>query len=335
MEKKDFSTLPKEAANMNGRPRKTTEFLGDYYKGLGDGKAELLGINTGFTKLNEATLGLDGVVVLGGIAGAGKTSFALQLALAACQLTPTLFYSLEMPRQAILTKILNRFGVKYRDILLKGRHYLTGQQSDAKYLSNKEARDLEMGRKFLEERGGKFYIRSRDRGEERINFETVKREINFLKAEHKTERVFVVIDYLQVFDVGDYKDQIDKDGKLINGFRQISDETGATILLISQKNKQGFTSTDLQTIKGSADIVYLADVVMFLDTDREKKRREARKQKSYYPQWQDDDIDSTIETYESKEEIPIDLVIGKNRYNTPTLIKLQFNGKYSVFSEML
>ncbi|GAI79800.1 unnamed protein product, partial [marine sediment metagenome] len=41
--------------------------------------------------------------------------------------------------------------------------------------------------------------------------------------------------------------------------------TGATILLVSQKNKAGFLHSGLQTIKGSVDIVYLADVVMFLE----------------------------------------------------------------------
>jgi len=66
----------------------------------------------------------------------------------------------------------------------------------------------------------------------------------------------------------------------------ISERTGATIVLISQKNKAGFTSRGLQTIKGSVDIVYLADVVMFLESDEEKTNKDNGK-----------DLDSIIATF--------------------------------------
>jgi replicative DNA helicase len=74
--------------------------------------------------------------VLGGIAGQGKTSLALQLAFDACELgTPTIFYSLEMPKRAIFTKILNRLAqVRYSDILLKGRQYLDETRQDKNLL---------------------------------------------------------------------------------------------------------------------------------------------------------------------------------------------------------
>jgi len=35
----------------------------------------------------------------------------------------------------------------------------------------------------------------------------------------KSEKIFVVIDHLQVFEVGGYRDQIDKESKLITGLR--------------------------------------------------------------------------------------------------------------------
>jgi len=60
-------------------PEPPSEDLGAYYKTLGDGTLDLLGIKTGIAELDEKTLGLDGLIVLGGIAGQGKTSLALQL----------------------------------------------------------------------------------------------------------------------------------------------------------------------------------------------------------------------------------------------------------------
>ena len=336
MSNKDFDNLPEQPVAVKGveKPKPAREFLEPYYKTLGDGTLDLLGIKTGIAELDKKTLGLDGLIVLGGIAGQGKTSLALQLAFDVCELgTPTIFYSLEMPKRAIFTKILNRLAqVKYSDILLKGRQYLDETRQDKnllgedidfyKLLTKEQADNLKQAKEKLTNTSDKFYLRSRESKEADIDFASVEQEINLIKAEHKADKVLVVIDHLQVFNAGEnYKDQIDKEGKLITGFKGISERTGATIVLISQKNKAGFTSRGLQTIKGSVDIVYLADVVMFLESDEEKKSQDNSKE-----------LDSIIATFGGQVLKRIDLVIDKNRYNAPCKIELDFNGEYSSFT---
>ncbi len=336
MSNKDFDNLPEQPVAVKGieKPKPAREFLEPYYKTLGDGTLDLLGIKTGIAELDKKTLGLDGLIVLGGIAGQGKTSLALQLAFDACELgTPTIFYSLEMPKRAIFTKILNRLAqVKYSDILLKGRQYLDETRQDKnllgedidfyKLLTKDQADKLKQAKEKLTNTSDKFYLRSRESKEADIDFASVEQEINLIKAEHKADKVLVVIDHLQVFNAGEnYKDQIDKEGKLITGFKGISERTGATIILISQKNKAGFTSRGLQTIKGSVDIVYLADVVMFLESDEEKKSQDNGKE-----------LDNIIATFGGQVLKHIDLVIDKNRYNAPCTIQLEFNGEYSSFT---
>lgn len=327
---KDFDNLEEQPVKVEGieKPKPAGEYLEPYYKTLGDGTLEFLGIETGLPELDKKTLGLDGLIVLGGIAGQGKTSLALQLAYGACgKGTPTIFYSLEMPRRAIFTKLLNRLAeVRYSDILLKGRPYLDETRQDKnllgenidtqKLLTEEQAVKLKEAKAELAKHSDRFYLRSRESKEREINFETVEREINLIKAEHKADKVLVVIDHLQVFNAGDYKDQIDKEGKLITGFKGISERTEATILLISQKNKAGFTTRGLQTIKGSVDIVYLADVVMFLESEQE-----------------DETLDNVIATFGGQTIKKIDLVIDKNRYNAPSKIELDFNGEFSKFTE--
>src|SRR3990172_8330412 len=82
-------------------PKPTSDYLEEYIASLGDGTKNMIGIETGLGELDRATLGLDGLIVLGGIAGKGKTSLALQLAFDACAKgTPVIYYSLEMPRRA-------------------------------------------------------------------------------------------------------------------------------------------------------------------------------------------------------------------------------------------
>jgi len=318
MTEKDFDTLPEQDIEIEGKPRPASEYLEEYYQTLGDGETKFLGIETDFDRLNKATLGLDGLIVLGGLAGQGKTSFALQLAFEVSDLgTPAIFYSLEMPRRAIYTKILNRVAkVRYSDILLKGRRYLTGEQIEKELLSFINKSGLLAGKDILKAVGDIFYIRTRERGEADISFETVEQEINFIKAEHKDKKLLVVIDHLQVFDVPTYRDQVDRESRLITGFKGISERTGATILLVSQKNKAGYLHSGLQTIKGSVDIVYLADVVMFLEGEKEKE-----------------DKNLVIESFRVNEPRTIYLKIDKNRYNAPTKIKMEFNGEYSEFAE--
>ena len=88
-------------------------------------------------------------------------------------------------------------------------------------------------------------------------------------------------------------------------------------ILISQKNKAGFTSKGLQTIKGSVDIVYLADLVMFLEGEKQD----------------DEGIENLIADQFGGGSKKIDLIIDKNRYNAPSKIELDFNGEYSKFTE--
>jgi replicative DNA helicase len=191
---------------------------------------------------------------------------------------------------------------------------LMGERVDFHNLFTKDEREaLDQAREKLVAIGNRLYIRSRERGEQPINFTSLEAEINLVKLQHNAERVLVVVDHLQVFDYRkDEKeratDQIDKESKLIDRFKETSEKTATPILLISQKNKQGFNSSGLESIKGSVDIVYLADVVMFLESEGEKD-----------------------ESVFSNGYRVTKLVISKNRYNPPKTLTFTFNGKSSNF----
>lgn len=325
--KEDFEAIPVNPIELQEMPKPVSVFLASYYETLGDGTTKIIGIKTGLEELDKATLGLDGLIVIGGIAGQGKTSFVLQLAYDVSELgTPALFYSLEMPRRAIFTKIFSRLSsVKYSDIMLKGGRYLnekkediylSGEDSFYNLLTPEQVKNLGEAKEKINKVSDMLYIRTQEQGEEPINFESVEKEIEFIKSYHKSDKVLVVVDHLQVFELDNYKDQIDKENKLITGFKNIVEKTGATIILVSQKNKMGFSKAGLQTIKGSVDIVYLADVVMFLESETEKE---------------DDVITSYNEQWQETTYKPLILYIKKNRYNAPCKLKLVFSGEYSSF----
>ena len=328
MTNKDFDKLPEKRIEVKGLPKTTLDDLPAYYQTLGDGSRELLGIETGITELDKATMGLSGVILLGGTAGVGKTSLALQIAYEACMRgTPIIYYSLEMPKRAIYTKILNRLSrVGYSDILLKGKPYLDpeaeekdlmGGEVDHKNLFTKDEKDaLKQAQERLVKVGDSLYIRSRERNEAKITFKTLEAEIDLVKAKHNAEKVLVVIDHLQVFKLEErVDDQIQKESKLIDGFKGVSENTDTPILLISQKNKEAIkkdgskSGSSLSDIKGSVDLIYLADIVIFLEGENES-----------------DDEKMFSNGYKK-----IKVKIVKNRYNYPKELNAIFDGKNSNF----
>lgn len=327
----DFDALPEIPATVKGLPTPASMELEAYFKTLGDGKQEYLGVETGIANIDKATMGLSGVIALGGVAGKGKTTLALQIAYETAKKgTPVIFYSLEMPKRAIYTKILSRLSrLGFTDISLKGRPYLQYSDTDLLgnavdiegYLTKDEATALREAHTKLMDVGQRLYIRSREAGERAVTFKTVEEEIALIKAVHNAERVLVVVDHLQVFnpkyEEKEYIfDQIDKEGKLIDRFKKLSDSTNTPVLLITQLNKQAFgrdsrdKSVGMEGIKGSVDIVYLADIVMALEGGAE-----------------------STDSRESTEMVK--LTISKNRYNAPGELTFLFDKRLSDFTSGL
>lgn len=99
-------------------------FLEDYQAQLGDGSRPYRGLETGYTDIDKMIQGLDRFVLLSGRSGAGKTTLAIQLAMGVVYTRylenearkangeeplpdiPLIVYSLEMPRNEIITKLV-------------------------------------------------------------------------------------------------------------------------------------------------------------------------------------------------------------------------------------
>jgi replicative DNA helicase len=294
------------------QPKPISEYLGDYIDMLGDGERELIGIKTGETQLDRALLGLNGVMVLGGKAGGGKTTLALHLAKRVAEnKTPVLFYSLEMPRIAILTKLLSSLAkVGYGEILLKGKTAF--KEGGKRELAQEDKKALQEGFSELQDIADYITIKTKDIEDGEITFDTLLADIDYLKRKHKTEEVLVIVDHLQLFTPSRVtRDQIDKEQDLINKFKEININTGASVLLISQQNKASYDNAKVTSIKGSVDIIYLADIVMFV-----KK--------------QEEDLGEIAQTFNEFAKTELELVIDKNRYNAPTTLKCSADMQYSL-----
>jgi replicative DNA helicase len=302
----------KDIEGVIKQPTPITNYLGEYIDLLGNGERELIGIKTGEVKLDRALLGLSGVMILGGKAGGGKTTLALHLAKKVAQnKTPVLFYSLEMPKISIVTKLLSSLAkVGYGDILLKGKTAF--EKGGKRELGEDSKQALQQGLIKLQEIADYITIKTRDIQDGEVTFDSLLADIEYLKRKHKTEEVLVIVDHLQLFTPSRAtRDQIDKEQDLINKFKEININTGASILLISQQNKASYDNAKVTSIKGSVDIIYLADIVMFV-----KK--------------QEEDTGEFAEVFNEFAKTDIELIIDKNRYNAPATLKCSADMQYSL-----
>lgn len=263
--KNDFDNLPEVRLDPefmeNIKP--ATDYLDTFYNELGDGTKTLLGFRTGIDKLDNHILGLRGLIVLAGQPGAGKTSFALQLAFGVCEnLTPVIFYSLEQTRKQILSIILSQESdISYRDIMLKGKALIDDNIGD---FTLKEREVLKTAKESIEKKLDNFYIRSYEENQPDISLDILSKEIKGIQLKHE-KKALIVIDQIQDLEVksSDYKDQIDKEGKVIRELSKIVSETGSCIISISHLNKEAFNKSgaNMSGVKGSVDLVYKPESV--------------------------------------------------------------------------
>jgi replicative DNA helicase len=262
----DFDNLPEVRIEPDfmEKVKPAKHYLDTFYNELGDGTKTLLGFKTGIDKLDDHILGLRGLIVLAGAPGAGKTSFALQLAFGACKhLTPVIFYSLEQTRKQILSIILSQeSGISYRDILLKGKALIDDNIGD---FTPGEREVLKTSKESVEKKLDNFYIRSYEEDQPDISLAVLRDEIKGIQTLCGKE-VLVIIDQIQDLELGggdEYRDQIDKEGQIIRGLTKIVNETGACILGVSHLNKEAMKKggANMSGVKGSVDLIYKPESV--------------------------------------------------------------------------
>ena len=212
------------------------------------------GIRTGFAELDRLTDGglFPGLYVLGGLPGAGKTTFALQLA---DQISAAghdvLFFSLEMSWHEIISKSLAR--------LCAQKH---GTRDALTALSIRRGRGAGLAREALAEysrtAAGRLAIIESEATTAAGICDRVRAELAAGKA-----APVVVVDYLQLLAQGGNK-QTAKEAtdKAIRELKLLSRREQITVIAISSLNRDNYSkSLALDALKESGAVEYSADVV--------------------------------------------------------------------------
>jgi DNA primase len=219
--------------------------------------------------LDQATLGLRGLMVMAAAPNVGKTALAVQLGTDvvvhnedAC----FVFLSLEMSRWDILTRIKCRLAEMDWKTLVFG-----SSKKDPGFYRLEQLESLRKAERKLLEIGDRILILD-ERNFPDPTVEKLVREVEAMKARTGTTRAFVLVDYLQVLPIPeqearDIRTELDADKWRIGAMRDLRDYLGGdAVMVISEARKPSGAAGErwggaLADIMGAARGAYTPDIV--------------------------------------------------------------------------
>jgi replicative DNA helicase len=224
----------------------------------------VLGVPTGFAQLDNILSGLnEGLYLLAGAPGMGKTTLALQVAAAATTDVPVVVVTFEhAPANLTLKLLCARAGVNLRDVQ-------RGYADPAKLRAAAEVWEPVAQRLAVVE------------GSSQLTVAQGRAQARRAMRHHQAERCLVIVDYLQLWakvaeDLrGNFsvRERVDMLGGLL---REMALGLHSPVLALASQNRSagnygnGKGTAALDSLKESGDLEYAADVVLFLTEAQER-----------------------------------------------------------------
>jgi len=272
------------------------------------GNNGVVGLDTGFAKLNELTTGFgDGdLIIVAARPAMGKTSFALNLVQKALDDGKGVaVFSLEMPAEQLMLRLLT---AKTSIPLQKLK---VGNMNDDEWSRLNSAADTMSTKKlFVDDNGN-------------VNIHTVRSKLRKLKSKHP-EISLAVIDYLQLMTSAGNRDRHLEVSDISRGLKLLARELEMPVIALSQLNRgvesRGDKRPMLSDIRESGSIEQDADIIMFVyrdDVYRQKEEQEKEKKARM-------DGKEYKSNFVEKAEESAEIIIGKNRNGPVGTAKLIF-----------
>ena len=267
---------------------------------LFNSKDSITGVTTGFRDLDEMTSGLQpsDLVIVAARPSMGKTAFAMNLVESVLIKAekPVLVFSMEMPADSILMRMLSSLGQINQTRVRTGKLEEDDWPRLTSAVSMLKDRPL-----YIDDTAGlsPSEVRSRAR--------RVAREI-------KQEFGMIMVDYLQLMQVPGMKEgRTAEISEISRSLKALAKELKCPVVALSQLNRSLEQRTDKRPmnsdLRESGAIEQDADLIMFIYRDE------------YY---HEDSADKGI----------AEIIIGKQRNGPIGRIKLQFQGQYTRFNDL-
>ena len=277
----------------------------------------LIGIDTGFTKLNALTSGFNrgDLIILAARPSMGKSSFAIEIILRTTKSgNGVALFSLEMPKDQIALRMLSiESGVSLQKIR-------TGKvDSYQSKLINKAKHNLSRRQIVIDDTST-------------LTMRQIRSKLRRIIANNPTIKL-AIIDYLQLISSISNKDRHIQVAEMSRGLKLLARELNIAIIALSQLNRSLETRADkrpiLSDLRESGSVEQDADLILFIYREdvykqQEEKQKAEELRKKGIP-YQSKKIENSISDTE--------LIIGKQRNGPLGIVKLDFIKENTSFRE--
>ena len=242
---------------------------------------EFMGLTQkGMPRLDRATLGLRGLMLLAAAPNVGKTALSVQLGLDLVRNNPDacfLFLSLEMPRRLIVSRMI--CNVARIDWSSLARGLEAAAEPDLSGPAGELGQRVARAGNVLSEVGQRVLILDYA-NHPAPTVESVVGQMKRLKEQTGAERGFILIDYLQVFPIPPDQEQdlqIHSEEEAnrwrVGAMKEIRDLSNDPVLVISEMYAASAESDQagMKDVVGSPRAIYTPDMVFLLKPLNEAK----------------------------------------------------------------
>jgi replicative DNA helicase len=266
---------------------------------------DMLGVDTGFQRLNTLTGGWQktDLIIVAARPGMGKTSFVLNTVQAALKRKkPVAFFSCEMSRLQLYARMCSQTSQIELEFFLKSK-----MSSDIRSKFNHLCDELSNSPIYIDDRPG-------------VDIHYIKSKARKLKREKNIE--MVVVDYLQLIELGkSHRSTNDGIGEISRQLKFLAKELDIPVICLSQlsrdvdKRPGSNKRPVLSDLRDSGNIEQDADIVMFI----------------YRPEYYGITADEDNESTAGKAA----LIVAKHRNGGLDNVIVGFDGKCTNFYDLL
>ena len=251
------SSDAKGIADLNSSLKKTLDVM----ETRADSRTGLMGLATGFSKMDEMLTGLQrgDLVIIAARPSVGKTAMALNIAsnVAIRQGQPVLVSSIEMSSDLLTQRIISS------EALVNGQSLRTGELSDSDWehvaYAINAMKDAPL---FIDDNSGATVADIR---------------ASAMRVRNDHGLALIVVDYLQLINGrGRSESRQQEVAEITRGLKSLARELNVPVVCLAQVSRQVEQTQDriprLSHLKESGEIEQAADVVMFIhkETDEQK-----------------------------------------------------------------
>lgn len=218
----------------------------------------ILGIPSPLTRLNVALGGYqEGLHIIAGAPGVGKTAFLLQTAISAAKAGyDVVFVSFELSLSKLVVQAI------CQNNSLVPKDFLNGLATTAQFnMFHEDAVELQ-----FEEWSKKLHFIE---GLHTTSLDDVRNCCIDLQQTNKQKPILLIVDYLQKWARGQQLHQeIRQNVSILGGLlRELAKELQSPVIVVSNQNRSGAGKAEMSSLKESGDVEYDADTLTFLTED--------------------------------------------------------------------